>query len=64
MSLGKKIRSIILENYHSQVAFYIIKILFFIVYAIVLFLVIKFIEKSEIKLLLLVLFVPSLFILN
>lgn len=64
MSLGKKLRSIILENYHNKVGFYIIKTLFFIVYTITLFLVIGFIEKSEIKLLLLLLFVPSLFILN
>lgn len=64
MFLGKKIRNNILENYHSKESFYIIKILFFIVYTIVLFFVIKFIEKPEVKLLLLVLFIPSLFVLN
>ena len=64
MTFMKKYRNRILENYNSKTVFYIIKILVLIVYTIALFFVIKFIDDGKIKLVLVLLFVPSLFILN
>lgn len=64
MTLHKKIKTRILENYNSQTTFYFSKILIFIVYIVWLLLVIKFVEKPGVKSVLLLLFIPSLFILN
>lgn len=53
-----------MESYNTQTGFYIIKIVIFVIYVVLWFVVIKIIWDSSIKLLLLVLLIPSLLVLN
>ena len=64
MSFIKKTWNKISEAYNSKIGFYVIRILILIIYVILYFVVVKIIWDSNIKLLLLVLLIPSLLVLN
>lgn len=64
MSFIKKIWNKILGSYNSKTGFYFIRILILAIYVVLCFVLIKIIWDSSVKLLLIVLLIPSLLVLN